>query len=918
MVKKKQTSKNKREQEKQSNELLDDHRKAPSNITQFFLTKFDRYQALFLALLIFVGFIIYSNTLNSPFVFDDIKAIKENHFIRTEELSWRNIINAATGYGKSRPVSNLTFAFNYYFGRYNVVGYHLVNILISIINGILLFFLLKITLTIYSRQRFVASKLDSFTVTSVSFCTALLWLAHPVQTQSVTYIVQRMNSMGAMFFILALLLYAKGRLSQHRASQISDIQDKNERQKKHSSYCYYWFLGCALAGVLAFGSKESNASLPFFIFLYEWYFFQDLDMNWLKRSLKYIVLIAILFGLFALISLGLEPLEKLKSLRDFSAGQFTMDQRLLTQTRVVVYYLSLLVYPHPSRLNLDYDFPLSYSLIDPFTTLPALIIIVGLVILGIYLAKSQRLISFCIFWFFGNLVIESSVIPLALIFEHRLYLPSMLLFLIPVTLGYRYIKLIWLRAGLLCLAVVVLSVWTYQRNQVWENELTLWTDVVKKSPNKARPQVNLGLVLANQDRLDEAIQHYIKSIQLDPNFAETYNNLGVVLKNQGKLNEAIQHYRKALQINPTYADAHNNLGVVLEKQGKPSEAKQHYRKALVLNPNHLSALNNLGNVLSKEGEANEAIEHFRRALQLDPDNSKVHNNLALVLVEQGQPNEAIRHYRKALELNPDNDEAHNNLALILAAQGKTHEAVGHYRRALQINPNYAEAHNNLGGALLRQGNIDEAREHFTAALDLDPNLAQAHSNMGVLLIQKGEIEAAIPYFREALRITPDSSSADANLKRALAIQKNVEEKTAMIQEALNNNPDDPLLHFEMGNIFLGKGEFRKAIRQFEKALSMQPQFAAAQYNLALAYAADKQYDKALTAFKKMTALQPDNANTYYNTAVLFAMQNNVEESIAWLKKAIDKGYSNWELIKTDKDLENIRNSTDYMELLKNH
>jgi tetratricopeptide (TPR) repeat protein len=914
-------------------------------------------------LLLFTGVVfgLYSNTLESPFTFDDTVKIERNTHIRVTQFSLKEIVEAGLKSSKSRFIAYISFALNFYFHQYDLVGYHVVNNIVHVLSGFFLYLFLAATLRISSlSSRYHHPDL-------IAFLAALIWLIHPVQTQSVTYIMQRMTGMASMFFILSFWCYVKARMAG------------GDKVK------WLWFAGSALVWLLSLGCKQITVTLPFFVFLYEWFFFQNLDKKWLKRKLPFVLGILVLLAFLALAYTDFHPLEKLNNIRDYKENQFTLTQRSLTQTRVVMHYVSLLVFPHPSRLNLDYDFPLSYSVINPFTTLLSLTVILGLIALGICLTKRERLISFCIFWFFGNLVIESSVLPLALIFEHRLYLPSMLFFLIPVSLGYRYIRLFWLRTGLLCLALVALSVWTYQRNQVWETEVSLWTDVVKKSPNKARPRLSLGYALSKQDRPDEAIAQYAKAIQLNPEYEQAHNGLGAVLEKQGRFDEAVQHYRRALQIFPKYVAAINNLGVALEKQGKIHEAMEHYRVALDLKPDHADVLNNMGNALlnedktdeaveylrkaleldpnsaivhfnlgnaySKQGHKNEAIGHYLTALQLNPDHAEAHNNLGTELLsqgrideaskhltaalnlnpdlahahssmgnlleKQGKLNEALEHYRQALALDPDFDEAHNNLGLAMAKQGRSDEAVDHYHRALEINPDYAEAHNNLGGELLRQGRLDEARDHLAAALDLDPSLAHAHSNMGVVLLQKGKIDAAISHLREALRLQPDFNLAAENLQSALAIQKDLEERTKKIQADLEKDPNDPVPYFEMGNIYLARGEFNKAIIEFEKALDIEPRFAAAQYNLALAYAAGDQYDRALESFKKMLAIQPDNPNTYYNIAAMYALQNQVDDSVEWLKKAIAKGYQNWQLIKTDKDLENIRNSAAYKDLVKN-
>ena len=169
----------------------------------------------------------------------------------------------------------------------------------------------------------------------------------------------------------------------------------------------------------------------------------------------------------------------------FRIMNLPFGERILTQFRVVIYYLTLLAYPDPSRLNLDYDFPLSYSLLDPVSTLfvPYCRVYKSRRLLG----QKRTFLSFCILWFFGNLVIESSVIPLAIIYEHRTYMPSMFICLLAVSLGYRYIKIKWLGVALVVMVVTVFSFWTFQRNSVWRNPLALWSDCVKKSPRKARP-----------------------------------------------------------------------------------------------------------------------------------------------------------------------------------------------------------------------------------------------------------------------------------------------------------------------------------------------------------------------------------------------------------------------------------------------
>lgn len=678
------------------------------------ISLWSRHSGLKLLPFVILGFLIYSNTLEVPFYLDDFSSIVQNRHIRLTNLSLKDAANvglASRGYS-NRPVANVSFALNYYFHQDNVAGYHLVNIFIHITTGLLIYLLTKNTLCISMKQsgQFPNSSTPQFfTPSTLAFFSALVWFVHPIQTQSVTYIVQRMNSLAAMFYVLSLWLYVRGRLAK---------QDQRG---------WPWFGASILAGTLAMGSKEIAATLPFFVLLYEWYFFQDLSKAWLKRHGAFISGILIVFGLLVFLYLEPNPLRAILS--DYEHLNFTLTERVLTQFRVVVYYVSLLAFPLPSRLNLNHDFPLSYSIVDPITTLVSMGAIAGLICLAFCTARRQRFISFCIFWFFGNLVIESSIIPLDLIFEHRVYLPSMLFFPAIVVAGCRYIRRPSAIVGILSALVVLFSLWTYKRNDIWKNPVAFWKDSVDKAENSGRSLINLGLALAREGKLDEAVSCYSKALRFNPNYAPAHNNLGMALADQGNLNEAIAHYTKALQIRADYPEAHINLG----------------------------------NALSRQGNLDQAVAHYSQA----PQYEEAHSGLGRIFTEQGKLDEAIAHFSEALRINSNYADAHCNLGLVLAQTGKLHEAIAHFTEALRINPDYAEAHYNLGVALAAQGNLNEAMAHYSEALQIKPDYAEAHNNLGILLGQAGELDEAVGHFSKALQVKPDFLEARVNLQHAL-------------------------------------------------------------------------------------------------------------------------------------------------------
>ncbi|MEJ2164647.1 MAG: tetratricopeptide repeat protein [Desulfobacterales bacterium] len=598
-----------------------------------------KQEILLLSLLAVLVILIYTPSLTGPFIFDDIGNIRDNPHIRIPALSLENLVWAAFHSPiTNRPLANVSFALNYYAHGYNPVGFHAVNVLIHIASGFFLYFLAKATLST------PALKAKYARLGWIPFFTVFIWIVHPLQTQSVSYIVQRMNSLAAMFYILSLLLYARFRLSARTRSR------------------WLLFAGCVSAGLLAFGTKEISTTLPGFIILYEWYFFQGLNRKWGLRHLLILLTVGLVIIFIAMAYLKQAPIAHILS--SYNNRDFTMIQRVMTEFRVVIFYLSLLIWPRPSRLNLDHDFVLSYSLTDPATTLPAILVILALLVAAVLTARRDSLISFCILWFFGNLVIESSVLGLELVFEHRNYLPSMLAIMALVALMFRHIKPVWLAVIPLCIAGTVFSAWTYQRNRVWSDEIALYQDCAVKSPAKARSQNNLGAALIRHGRLAEAVEQFRKALAIKYDFADAHYNLGSALARQGNLEQAIEHFKESLRLEPERLKALNNMGVTLVLLGRYREALDYLQAALKISPSDADVHSNIGSALIRLGDPEGAMRHLTRALAIDPEHTDALNNLGLVLMDQGQMDAAHQLFARALQTNPNSEQARRSLAEI--------------------------------------------------------------------------------------------------------------------------------------------------------------------------------------------------------------------------------------------------------------
>ncbi|MCK4534471.1 MAG: tetratricopeptide repeat protein, partial [Syntrophobacterales bacterium] len=756
------------------------------------------------------AFVIYSNTYNCPFVLDDNHSIKKN--IKIRDLS---NFSSPERFLNSRTVVDFTFALNYRFGKVNVFGYHLVNILIHIANGFIVYFLALAILRLLfrpsgeeaqsakSRERSAKRKALNSELTTqnsqfpvMALFAALIFIVHPIQTQAVTYIVQRYASLAAFFYMGSVLFYVKGRVlvqSSKLKEQRAGRKEQGAESKAQGALQPSAFFALSIIfGLLAFMSKQNTASLPGAIILVECMCFGG---TWRERARRFLWVapVFILFVAFVMYAMGLFSGAGIGSmLEDVSelARETELVSRwnyLCTQSNVLVIYIRLLFLP--INQNLDYIYPFKTGFLDDLTPL-AFAFLAGLAILAVWKRKRYPVVTVAIFWFFITLSVESSIIPIRdALFEHRLYLSMFGFALLAAWLPFRFLPKRRALAVLICIFIVAsLGAATYLRNRVWQDGITLWSDVLAKSPRNPRACMSLGNALAAEERYDEAIRCHNRVLRADPDSVMANYNMGVTLEKRGDTDGAVRHYMKALSIDPDYASAHYFLANILRRQGDLEGAVRHYSEVLRINPENARAHSNMGVVLFSMGDSRGAFKHLNEAVRIAPENSDVCNNLGGVLELRGDLEGAARRYTEALVIKPDNTDAYVNLSRVLGRVGDSAVTVRCYREVLRSDPGNIDAHVDLGIALSRMGNMEDAVEHFSEAVRINPEDAGTRYNLGLAFFRQGRIDDAAEQYKKSLRIRPQNPKVHYNLALALHSLGDLQGATSHFEEAVRLDP----------------------------------------------------------------------------------------------------------------------------------
>jgi tetratricopeptide (TPR) repeat protein len=622
---------------------------------------------LIVAAIVGLGFGLYANSLHAPFVFDDLQNIAQNPLIRVPGWDGAALWRAAFESPSPRPVANLSFALSWVLGDGDPFAFHCFNVAIHILNALLVYALAMRVLP--EAARVSGRELSGERRAAISATAGLLFVAHPVATQAVTYIVQRMTSLAVCFGLIAFLLFLRGRDAPAGRRRVA---------------C--WF-GAALAWGLSVGSKQIAAPLPLFALAYEWFFHQDLSREWLWRRRGWLLGVA---------SVVLAGVLGVAFFHDFALQYehrpFSLVERQLTQFRVIWFYLGLILVPSPARLNLTHDFAISHSLVDPVTTLIALAGLVGLVGFAVIVARRERLLSFAIFWFLGTLAIESSIVALELVYEHRLYLPLVWLAILAADGIFRLSPARLLPAiAVAGLVVGGMSLWTIERNEHWRDALTLWTDAVAKSPGDHRAHNNLGDAHMREGDLEAARAAFEHSVAIAPEYARARHNLAIALHESGEIEAALVRYREALDLEPANAGIHRNLAAALEAAGEIDAALAAYERAIALSPHFARAHHDLGVLRVKTGDVDTGLARLERACELEPRNAQSHYVLGILLAERSRFVPAVAALERASRIEPDNAAYRTVLGMALAGSGERDAAIAQLREALRIDPGSAQA-----------------------------------------------------------------------------------------------------------------------------------------------------------------------------------------------------------------------------------
>lgn len=676
-------------------------------------------------LLIILAAVVYINSLRGAFIWDDSGLILENveyleNVAGIKSIFLKSHFDNAPYY---RPLLWTCFLLDYNLWGLNPLGFHVTNITLHIFNTVL----------VYS---FFCSL---GTAPLISFATAALFAAHPVQTEAVAWIAGRNDPLMVLFLLASLISLFKGRNTPRPLLKL-----------------LFYGMSC-VSFACALLAKEAAVILIGLLVLIDLFFQKS------RRRLAHMETL-IMYGALAGTTLGFFLLRHIIITQPYLKLSFLPAiKAFATPFILYIYYLKVLFLP----INLTVDPPFlqqcTANIFSAFFCITAFLSIVT----GAFLFKkifAEGLFGIC--WIIIYLLPVCGFVWMGVpILEHRAYGASIGFCFMLASLCYRFslcritvcTKYKWLKTWLpLCMILAIYSLLTVNRNFIWKDDSSVWNDTLNKSADSARALYNLGSTLLKQNKLEPAIDLLQRALQHYPDPDKIYNSLGVAFFAQGQYDNALDAFKKVITINPESSYGYYNMGILFKEQRDFESALTCFQKSLQLKPYFSKAYISRGMIYAQQGNREKEINEYQTALKISPYSSPLQNALGLFYAQQDDAEKAVEHYKKAISFDPSNYEALNNIALLYIKLGRFYDAIPYIKKALLIHSDSPELHLNLGISYFNTKNINEAIAEYKRALNLNPAFADVHFNIAVAyMCIPGKQNETLHHFNKVLELKPD-------------------------------------------------------------------------------------------------------------------------------------------------------------------
>ena len=755
---------------------------------------------LLAVVLIVAVFLAYQPAWQGGLLWDD-----DAHVTRPSLCSWEGLYHIWFDVGVTLqyyPLLHSAFWIEHKLWGDSTLGYHLVNLALHALSALMVAVILR-------RLKIPGA-----------FLAAAIFALHPVHVESVAWMTEQKNTLSGAFYLGAMLTYL--RFDQTRKTSL--------------------YLTAAALFSLGMLCKTVIATLPGALLVIFWW--QRGRLSWKKDVLPLVP--------FFLLGAGGGMITSWYELKinkcDGPEFIFTPAERILIAGRAFWFYLWKLLWPtnltfiYPRWAINAYAWPQYLFPLGAAALLPMLWAIRRWTRAPLAAALFFGGTLFPVLGFFNLYTFLYSFVA-----NHYQYLASLGV----IVLASAGIALLlerwrlWRRPGgyVLCLTLLaLLAGLTWRQSRMYTDIETLYRTTIEENPECCMAHLNLGKVLSNCGRTDEAIAHYRKALEINPKCADACNNIGAIMNERGQYKEALAILQKALDIDDKFATAHGNLAAALARCGQTDEAVDHYQMAIKIiddyqratgiMPHHANLanlLNNLGAALANRGQLDEAVAQFRTALKIDPNNALARKNLDLALAGRGRLNEAFAQFAMVYRTERRSAQAHNDLGRTLADLGQVDEAIDHFRTALEINPDYADADNNLGMALARRGRINEAIPHVRKALEIRPLYEEARANLLRVLSSQEQTARTLDQRRELIRVCPKNTGLLNETAWILATSpslalRNRAEAVDLAQRAVDlSDGQEPAFLDTLAAAYAETGQFAEAVQTAEKAVELATQ-----------------------------------------------------------------------------------------------